>query len=211
MLLIAILLAVGILWFVYNKKSFYFKINPVKTFFCFVPEENEYYYLFQTKLNSLHLQFDAAKLKGIPAEVEEYIKKISADITQISSQLQEVNDMSTTIPEQIVSGISDKMNFTTEERHVLASDLWIVFDFIKPYVEYLLRILPGGIATALPFVKAFIIAPTAIMVLVALVFVICIVLFTFEACQKRLFSPTGEGPSKGEFIWPCVRCMWSKL
>lgn len=67
---------------------------------------------------------------------------------------------------------------------------------IKPQIENMAKTIPEYIQMAQPYIAPALYAPAGLMILIALAFFVCFMLFITEACRFRILSCTGEGPSE---------------
>ncbi|KAL5104206.1 hypothetical protein TcWFU_001526 [Taenia crassiceps] len=146
-----------------------------------------------TELNILLFDFNVSSVKD-PSPLS-HLKAVAEKFEKIAKNIDELQKEITAMPGQLTSNIISNFNLTSQINE-LQVQLDEALNKVKPQVENLVKEVPQYVAKARPYVNPALYAPAVIMAVIALIFTACLLLFIAEAFHRRLFSPTGEGPSE---------------
>ena len=123
------------------------------------------------------------------------IKQVVEKFSTLKSQIVDVQNKIAEIPGQMTTTISSYLNFSTQIE-AMKGQIDEALNGIMPTLDKYAQEIPNYIDKGRPYMIPTFYAPAGVMVVILLVFLLCLLFFIAEAFYRRLFSPTGNGPSK---------------
>ncbi|KAL5104204.1 hypothetical protein TcWFU_001442 [Taenia crassiceps] len=144
-------------------------------------------------LDVLLIDFDKSKFQQ-PSD-STAIKTMVESFSGFAERIEELQEQMDKLPGQLVANIIPKLDLVSQISK-LEEQLNGILKQTKPQIESGVKQVLQYVDMARPYVGPALYAPAVIMAVIALIFTACLLLFIAEAFHRRLFSPTGEGPSE---------------
>ncbi|VDO16739.1 unnamed protein product [Rodentolepis nana] len=144
-------------------------------------------------LNLIDFGFDQVKVKPIVASA--YIYQFVDRFVHFAQEMEPIKQELDSMPNNITDKIKDELNLT-EFYTQIETQITSQVEDIKPQISNAADTIPQYIGKAQPYISPALYALAGIMILIAIAFFVCLMLFIVEACRFRLFSCNGEGPSE---------------
>lgn len=145
----------------------------------------------------IDFRFVKAKVKTVVWS--EYIYMFVEKFVQFAQEMDPLKQQLDSLPNEITDKIKNELDlseFYTQIETLITNQV----ESIKPQINGTADTIPQYIGTAQPYITPALYAPAGIMILIAIAFFVCLMLFIAEACRFRLFSCNGEGPSERELF-----------
>ncbi|VDO02124.1 unnamed protein product [Rodentolepis nana] len=144
-------------------------------------------------LNLIDFRFDQVNVKPIVASV--YIYQFVDRFVQFAQEVEPIKQELDSMPNNITDKIKNELDLT-EFYTQIETQITSQIEDIKPQISNAADTIPQYIGKAQPYISPALYALAGIMILIAIAFFVCLMLFIVEACRFRLFSCNGEGPSE---------------
>ncbi|VDK21531.1 unnamed protein product, partial [Taenia asiatica] len=125
----------------------------------------------------------------------EVIKNVDENFKKFATSIEELREEMAAMPSQLVAKITSEVNFA-EKIDSFQANISETLNEFNPKIEELNVNVKKYISGSRKFVNPALYATAVVMVIIAIIFSVCLLLFIVEAFHRRLFSPTGKTPSQ---------------
>ncbi|KAM7540472.1 hypothetical protein Aperf_G00000045785 [Anoplocephala perfoliata] len=137
--------------------------------------------------------FDASAVKKINSTFVVALKGLVSTFSSFSSMIANLQRTLDEMPPQLASNVSSAVDLT-DIANQLNDSISSVFEIIEPILQFN-QTASEAAEQIRPYTSPVVYSIGALMATITVIFFACILLFIFEAFIRRLFSPSGKGPS----------------
>ncbi|KAM7539656.1 hypothetical protein Aperf_G00000045732 [Anoplocephala perfoliata] len=137
--------------------------------------------------------FDASAVKPMFSNFTTLLKGLVSNFSSFSLMIAGLQTTLDEMPSQLASNVSSVVDLT-DIANQLNDSISSVFEIIKPILQFN-QTASAAAEQIRPYISPVVYSIGALMAIVTVIFFACILLFIFEAFIRRLFSPSGKGPS----------------
>ncbi|KAM7540539.1 hypothetical protein Aperf_G00000045765 [Anoplocephala perfoliata] len=137
--------------------------------------------------------FDASAVKPMFSNFTTLLEGLVSTFSNFSSMIAGLQTTLDEMPSQLASNVSSAVDLT-DIANQLNDSISSVFEIIEPILQFN-QTASAAAEQIRPYISPVVYSIGALMAIITVIFFACILLFIFEAFIRRLFSPSGKGPS----------------
>ena len=146
-------------------------------------------------MEKINFAFNKTSVK-YPVFVDK-LKEVVSNFEALKNKITEMQEKLAKIPSELANELTSYLNFSTQIE-AMKGQIDEALNGIMPTLDKYAQEIPNYIDKGRPYMIPTFYAPAGVMVVILLVFLLCLLFFIAEAFYRRLFSPTGNGPSESK-------------